>query len=192
MKNENMRDTIKGFKGEKTLLLHSCCAPCSTAVIEKLFCHFDITVFYYNPNILPKKEYEKRKGEQKKLLDLLNVKFIEGNYEPEKFAYAIRGKENILEGSERCKECYRFRLEETAKLAKLKKFDFFTTTLSISPYKNADWINEIMLELEEDYDIKCLPSDFKKENGYLRSIELGEKYNLYRQKYCGCKLVNHN
>lgn len=179
---------INDLNGEKKrLLLHSCCGPCSSSVIEKLFPYFEITVYYYNPNILPAKEYNKRKEEQKRLLDILKVNFIEGEYDPEHFAFAIKGKESLPEGSERCKECYRFRLENTAKIAKEKGFDYFTTTLSVSPHKNTDWINEILENLEREFGIKCLPSDFKKENGYLRSIELAKEYGLYRQGYCGCR-----
>jgi predicted adenine nucleotide alpha hydrolase (AANH) superfamily ATPase len=186
--DKQMNEIIVSLKGErKTLLLHSCCAPCSSAVIEKLAPYFDITIFYYNPNILPKEEYEKRKNEQKKLLESLKINFIEGDYNQKDFACAIQGKEELLEGSERCKECYRFRLDKTAQVAKEKGFDFFTTTLSISPHKNSIWINEILGELETKYNIKSLPSDFKKGNGYLRSIELAKEYNLYRQDYCGCR-----
>lgn len=186
--NQQMNEIIAKLKGvRKTLLLHSCCAPCSSAVIEKLAPYFDITVFYYNPNILPKEEYERRKNEQKKLLEILNINFIEGDYNQQDFVCAINGKEELPEGSERCKECYRFRLEKTAQLSKEKSFDFFTTTLSISPHKNSVWINEILCELEEKYKTKALPSDFKKGNGYLRSTELAKKYNLYRQDYCGCR-----
>lgn len=183
-----MKRIIKELDGEKkTLLLHSCCAPCSSSVIERLSPYFNISVIYYNPNILPKTEYEKRKEEQKKFLKKLNINFIESDYEPEMFACAIKGKENMPEGSERCKECYRFRLEKTAQVAKEKSFDFFTTTLSVSPHKNSIWINEILKYLENKYGIKCLFADFKKGNGYLRSLELSKKYNLYRQDYCGCQ-----
>ncbi len=179
---------IKDLNGEKkSLLLHSCCGPCSSSVIEKLSTYFNITVYYYNPNILPAEEYNKRKEEQKRLLDILKINFIEGEYNTQHFACAIKGKESLSEVSERCKECYRFRLENTAKTAKERGFDYFTTTLSVSPHKNADWINEILIYCENKYGVKCLPSDFKKENGYLRSIELAKQYKLYRQKYCGCR-----
>ena len=191
--NEEMKKIIDGFVGErKTLLLHSCCAPCSTAVVEKLNPYFDITIFYYNPNIFPREEYEKRRADQERLCKELTIGFIEGSYNQEEFTVAIKGKEDMPEKSERCKECYQFRLEETAKLAKANNFDFFTTTLSVSPYKNAKWINEILKKLEDKYNTKCLPSDFKKDNGYLRSIELAKKHNLYRQGYCGCRPINHN
>jgi predicted adenine nucleotide alpha hydrolase (AANH) superfamily ATPase len=185
--NEGMKEIIKGLKERKKLLLHSCCAPCSSAVIEKLSPFFDITVFYYNPNILPKNEYERRKEEQKRLLKILNINFIEGEYDVQAYIEAIKGMENLAEGSEKCRQCYKFRLDRTAKLGKERNFDFFTTTLSVSPHKNSAWINEIMQELEKTYAIKYLPSDFKKEGGYMRSIQLSKKYDLYRQKYCGCR-----
>lgn len=186
--DEEMKKVICELKGEKkSLLLHSCCAPCSSSVIERLSPYFNISVIYYNPNILPKEEYEKRKEEQKRLLKELNINFIESDYEPEKFACAIKGKESMPEGSERCKECYRFRLEKTVQVAKEKNFDFFTTTLSVSPHKNSIWINEILKNLENKYSVKCLPADFKKKNGYLRSLELAKQYELYRQDYCGCR-----
>lgn len=186
--DNEMKKVINELNGEKkNLLLHSCCAPCSSAVIERLKPYFDISVIYYNPNILPKEEYEKRKNEQKRLLKEWNIQFIESDYEPKKFACAIKGKEDMPEGSERCKECYRFRLEKTAQTAKEKGFNFFTTTLSISPHKNAGWVNEILIELENKYNVKCLPSDFKKGNGYLRSLELAKQHELYRQDYCGCR-----
>lgn len=185
--NREMEKVIKVLNGEKkSLLLHSCCAPCSSAVIERLNPFFDITVFYYNPNILPQIEYEKRRDEQKRLLEILGVPFIEGDYNSADFVCAIKGKEDLPEGSERCYECYKFRLEKTAETAK-NRFDFFTTTLSVSPYKNSQWINEILKECEDKYNVKCLPSDFKKGNGYLRSTELARQHNLYRQEYCGCR-----
>lgn len=185
--NEEMKKCLKELNGKKRLLLHSCCAPCSSSVIEKLNPYFEITVFYYNPNILPKEEYCKRKSEQKNYLKNIDIKFIEGEYYSGDFFKAIIGKEHLPEKSIRCKECYRFRLEQTAQIAKEKDFDFFTTTLSVSPHKNVEWINEIMQDLEDKYNIKHLPSDFKKENGYLRSIHLSKDLNFYRQNYCGCR-----
>lgn len=186
--NQEMKKNIDNLHGNKpSLLLHSCCAPCSSAVIEKLQPFFDITVFYYNPNILPRQEYEKRKLEQKNFLDSMGIEFIEGDYDPKMFSLAISGMEDLSEGSERCKGCYRFRIEETAKVAENQKFDFFTTTLTVSPHKNVDWINEIMQNMEIKYKIKHLPSDFKKESGYLRSVELSKKLGFYRQNYCGCR-----
>lgn len=173
-----------------TLLLHSCCAPCSSYVLEYLSNFFKITVFYYNPNITEQEEYKKRVNEQKKLVEKMPVKhkisFIEGNYEPAKFFKVSKGLENLEEGGARCLKCYYLRLEETAKMAKELGFNYFTTTLSVSPYKKATKLNEIGHKLSEKYQIPYLYSDFKKKNGYKRSIELSKIYNLYRQNYCGC------
>lgn len=172
------------------LLLHSCCAPCSSYVLEYLSEYFSITVFYYNPNIYPEKEFFKRIDEQKRLISLMKFKnpvdFIEEGYLSERFYSAIRGLEQEKEGGKRCYECYKLRLEETARLARDKDFDFFTTTLSISPYKNADWLNEIGENLAKKYDVRYLTSDFKKKNGYKRSAELSAQFGMYRQDYCGC------
>ena len=170
----------------KGLLLLSCCAPCSCAVIEKLASNFEITVLYYNPNIMPKLEYEKRKAEQVKFLNSLDIPCLEIDYNHSDFLNAIKGYENLEEKSFRCYLCYKLRIEKTAKLAKKNNFDYFCTTLSVSPHKIAKWINEIMQEMEKKYQIKHLPSDFKKENGYLRSLELSKQHNFYRQSYCGC------
>lgn len=173
-----------------TLLLHSCCAPCSSYVLEYLANYFHITIFYYNPNITDYEEYNKRVNEQKRIIKELNVeneiKFMEGNYEPEKFFEISKGLEQLKEGEARCIKCYYLRLEETAKIASNLNFDYFTTTLSVSPYKKADKLNEIGSLLSNKYNVKYLYSDFKKKNGYKRSIELSKKYNLYRQDYCGC------
>lgn len=169
-----------------TLLLHSCCAPCSSSVIERLSNNYDITVFYYNPNIYPAEEYEKRKNEQVRLLKQLNIPLIEGKYEPEKYFACIKGFENQGEGEPRCYQCYKLRITETFNKAKELGFDYFTTTLSVSPMKNAKWINEIGLALQTE-KCKCLVEDFKKKDGYKRSIELSKKYDLYRQNYCGCE-----
>lgn len=172
------------------LLLHSCCAPCSSAVLEYLSQYLSITVFYYNPNIFPEEEFLHRIDEQKRLIAELpcknKVDFVEHGWHEERFYAAIKGLEHIREGGERCFACYRLRLEETARLAAEMGFDYFTTTLSISPYKNAPKLNEIGEELAEKYGVKHLPSDFKKKNGYKRSIELSAEYGLYRQDYCGC------
>ncbi len=174
----------------KKLLLHSCCAPCSSYVLEYLSKYFEITIFYYNPNIGSATEYERRVAEQKALLEKMPlsnpVHFIEGVYQPEAFYEAVRGLENEPERGKRCYVCYKLRLSETARLCEELGADFFTTTLSISPMKNAEWLNEIGEELEKEYEITYLPSDFKKKGGYLRSIELSREYNLYRQDYCGC------
>ena len=175
------------MKNKSTLLLHSCCAPCSSSVIERLCKNFEITVFYYNPNIYPKDEYIKRKDEQFRLLKQLNIKFIEGKYEPEKYLKCLQDFQNQKEGETRCYQCYKLRLSETFKKAQELNFDFFTTTLSVSPMKKANWINEIGLELQNK-SCKFLAEDFKKKNGFKRSVELSKIYNLYRQTYCGCQM----
>lgn len=176
--------------GERpTLLLHSCCAPCSSYVLEYLSQFFQITLFYYNPNITDQAEYEKRIEEVKRLvkeMGLSDISVLEGAYEPEKFFSMAKKWPGEKEGGKRCYDCYRMRLDETAKEAKRRKFDYFTTTLSISPHKNAEWLNEIGKEMEEQYEVTHLPADFKKRNGYKRSIELSSMYQLYRQDYCGC------
>lgn len=173
-----------------TLLLHSCCAPCSSYVLEYLSNHFYITVFYYNPNIYPNEEYQKRVTEQKKFISELDAKypiqFIEGNFDTDRFYDLAKGHESDREGGERCFKCYELRLEESALIANKKCFDYFTTTLSISPHKNADKLNEIGEKLAEKYHVKYLYSDFKKKNGYKHSIELSNQFGLYRQEYCGC------
>lgn len=173
-----------------TLFLHSCCAPCSSYVLEYLSQFFEITVFYYNPNIFPREEYGKRVEEQRRLIGELPAKypihFQEGNYCPQDFFDAVKGLEQIREGGERCFACYELRMGEAARLAAAGGFDYFTTTLSISPLKNAEKINEIGKKLEAEYGVCHLPSDFKKRNGYRRSVELSQIYGLYRQDYCGC------
>ena len=172
------------------LLLHSCCAPCSSYVLEYLSQYFEITVFYYNPNIYPPEEFGKRVEEQKRLIAQLPaehpISFLDGPYEPERFYEMARGLEQIPEGGERCFKCYRLRLSETAEMARAGKYDYFTTTLSISPLKNAEKLNEIGGQLAKDYGVDYLYSDFKKRNGYKRSTELSREYGLYRQDYCGC------
>ena len=172
------------------LLLHSCCAPCSSYVLEYLSAYFSITVFYYNPNIAPKEEYRKRVEEQKRLISslpaLYPISFLEGPYNPEAFYEMAKGKEKEPEGGVRCMGCYELRLRQAAKAARAGGFDYFTTTLSISPLKKADKLNEIGKALSEEYKISYLFSDFKKKGGYQRSIELSREYGLYRQNYCGC------
>lgn len=172
------------------LLLHSCCAPCSSYVLEYLSQYFAITVLYYNPNIFPEEEYQKRVAEQQRLIAELPAKhpitFMEGRYQPEEFFAVAKGLENAPEGGERCLKCFRLRLEEAAKLAAEGGYDYFTTTLSISPLKNAQALNEIGQEVAEIYKVPHLPSDFKKRGGYRRSIELSREYELYRQNFCGC------
>ena len=172
------------------LLLHSCCAPCSSYCLEYLAEFFDITLLYFNPNIFPADEYTYRIAEQKRLIDSLplkrKVEFIEGGYEPEEFFAAVSGLEDEPEGGRRCEECWLLRLEEAAACAKEGDFDYFTTTLSISPLKSAEKLNNIGERLAEEYGVRYLFSDFKKRGGYQRSIELSKEYNLYRQNYCGC------
>lgn len=184
--NEEMKKIISNLDSNNKLLLHSCCGPCSTAVIERLKDYFDITVLYYNPNIEPKDEYIKRKEEQLKVLKEYNIKFKDIDYLNEEYRKKVIGYEKELENGARCYICYELRLEKTAILAKENSFDYFATTLTVSPYKNAKVINEIGLKLQNKYDVKYLLSDFKKEDGYKKSIELSKKYNLYRQDYCGC------
>ena len=172
------------------LLLHSCCAPCSSYVLEYLSRYFEITVFYYNPNIYPPEEFGKRVEEQKRLIAQLPaehpISFLDGPYEPERFYEMAKGLEQVPEGGARCFKCYRLRLAETAEMARAGKYDYFTTTLSISPLKNAEKLNEIGGQLAKDYGVDYLYSDFKKRNGYKRSTELSREYGLYRQDYCGC------
>lgn len=195
--NKKMLETISSFSGKKTLLLHSCCGPCSSSVIEKLAKFFDITIYYYNPNIVPKTEYEKRKENQLKLISSLNnncdfnIKFLDCDYDNADYSKAILGLENLEEGSKRCFNCFKLRLEKTCETAIKYNFDFFSTTLSVSPHKNVKWICEILMNLgkkieELGYKTQPLLADFKKNDGFLRSIQLSKKYNLYRQNYCGC------
>ena len=176
---------------KKKLLLHSCCAPCSSGVLEDLSLNYDITILFYNPNIFPKEEYELRKNEQIKFLNQLkpevNVGFIEMKYEPEEFYNFVLGFEGEPEGGARCKKCYELRLDMAGKYAKENNFDLFTTTLSVSPYKNASYLNELGEKISKKYDVEYLISDFKKKDGYLKSIQNSKKFGLYRQKYCGCE-----
>ena len=176
-----------------TLFLHSCCAPCSSYVLEYLCSHFRITVFYFNPNISDTAEYRHRVEEQKRLIEAYNregrgypISVLEGEYDPGRFFQAAAGLEDCPEGGERCFKCFDLRLRETAGYAVLGKYDFFGTTLTISPLKNAEKLNEIGYSLAKEYGIRWLPSDFKKKNGYRRSVELSKEYGLYRQDYCGC------
>ncbi|MCI8777955.1 MAG: epoxyqueuosine reductase QueH [Bacilli bacterium] len=190
LKLEEIIEKNKDNKKIPTLLLHSCCAPCSSYCLEYLSNFFKITIFYYNPNITEKEEYLKRVVEQKRLIKELpckyEIKFLEGNYNPKLFFNLSKGLEREPEKGKRCFKCYELRLQETALIAKKLDFDYFATTLTLSPYKNSNWVNEIGEKLETKYNIKYLYSDFKKKNGYKRSIELSKIYNLYRQDYCGC------
>lgn len=182
---------IAGLNGRRpTLLLHACCAPCSSYVLEYLSRYFQITLFYYNPNISPESEYRYRVSEVKRLVaEMLpdsDVTVVEGRYDPERFIQAVRGLEGEPEGGKRCRVCFRLRLEEAARQAQALGCEFFTTTLSISPLKNARALNEIGEELAPIYQTRYLVSDFKKREGYKRSIQLSAEYQLYRQDYCGC------
>lgn len=184
---EKILDTID-LDHKPTLLLHSCCAPCSSSVLERISKYFSITILFYNPNITDYEEYLKRKEELKRLIKDVNyqIEIMDCDYEKEKFIEIALGLEDKKEGDIRCYKCYKLRLEKTAIVAKENNFDYFTTTLSISPYKNSNWLNEIGEELAIKYNINYLYADFKKKNGYKRSIELSNIYHLYRQDYCGC------
>lgn len=179
-----------------TLLLHSCCAPCSSYVLSYLASYFHITLYYYNPNISPKEEYQKRVQEQMRLIRELPVRypirFEEGVYDPERFFEMAKGMEDIPEGGERCFHCYELRQREAAIAAAQGGYDYFTTTLSVSPHKNAQKLNEIGLRLQEEYGVRYLLSDFKKKGGYLESIRLSKEYDLYRQNFCGCVYSRQN
>lgn len=183
-------EIVAELSGRPKLLLHACCGPCSTACIERLAEHFDITVFWYDPCIHPESEYRLRLENMKKLLDALrpglSVGLIEGEYYPEQYFEIVRGLESEPEGGLRCTECFRQRLCRTAEEAEKGGFEWFTTTLTVSPHKDAERINTLGLSIEEETGVRFLPSDFKKKNGYLRSIELSREYGLYRQDYCGC------
>ncbi len=187
---EEVIDRHQKAKEVPRLMLHSCCAPCSSYVLEYLSEYFDITVFYYNPNIYPEEEYAKRVKEQKDLIERMELKrpvgFLEGSFDQGRFYEMAKGMESLAEGGERCFACYKLRLEETAQRAREQRMDYFTTTLSISPRKNAAKLNEIGLALGKEYGVSYLTSDFKKKDGYRRSVELSKEYGLYRQDYCGC------
>ena len=186
-----MEEEIARLAGRKpTLLLHSCCGPCSSAVLERLMEHFRLTVLYYNPNIEPEEEFRKRAGEEERFVREFRpdggVGVIVAEYDHAAFERIARGREDLPERSERCYLCYEMRMRRTAEYAKEHGYDLFTTSLSISPYKSARWINEIGERLQEETGVSFLHSDFKKQNGYQRSIELSREYGLYRQDWCGC------
>jgi len=205
---KELENKIEEFQKEGVyprLLLHACCAPCSSYCLEYLRQYFDVTVFFYNPNITSEGEYKKRVEEEKRLIaeynrqveegsfDKMNsderarkIDIIEGDYEPSDFYEAVKGFEDCKEGGERCRKCFELRLRESARIAREKNFDFMTTTLTISPLKNADVLNEVGEEAAARFGIAFLPSDFKKKNGYKRSIELSQMFGLYRQDFCGC------
>ena len=206
--SRELENQIQEFQKEgryPRLLLHACCAPCSSYCLEYLREFFDITVFFYNPNITSENEYQKRVIEEKRLVEEYNrqvemsdfegmnsdekarkISILEGDYDPKVFYEMAKGMEDLKEGGERCKKCFELRLRETARIAKEQKFDYFTTTLTISPLKNADVLNEVGEKVAEEIGASFLPSDFKKKNGYKRSIELSAKFDLYRQDFCGC------
>lgn len=200
--NNKMENELKQFSSKKTILLHSCCGPCSTAVIDALKDYFHITILYYNPNIEPYDEYCKRKAEQIRYIKEsgLNIQFMDCDYDNESFKSIAKNLEREVEGGARCHKCYYLRLHKTGMLALENHFDYFGTTLTVSPYKNAKVINTIGLELEgtinenieEEDKVLFLVSDFKKKEGYKKSIELAKKYNLYRQEYCGCLYGKEN
>ena len=185
-----MEKEMKNYKEGAKLLLHACCAPCSSAVLERIASYFEITIFYYNPNITEEEEYQKRVEELKRLISIIKPKYkvslLEGRYDPNDFWKIAKGLEEEPERGKRCYKCYELRLEETAKIAEKLSFPLFATTLTLSPHKNATWLNEIGENLDKKYQTTYLYSDFKKKNGYKRSIELSKEYSLYRQDYCGC------
>ena len=186
---QKILEKLKDEERKPKLLLHSCCAPCSSTVIELLKEYFDITIYYYNPNITENEEYHKRYDEMTEYVKKreYDISVLEGRYNPkEDFFEKVKGLENVREGGERCYKCYRLRMEETSKKAREEGYDYFTTALSISPMKNSAWINEIGENLSKEYGIKYLYGDFKKKGRYVESIKISKDYNLYRQDYCGC------
>ena len=187
---KELDEVIGGLTGRPSLLLQSCCGPCSSYVLEYLTQYFDVTAYFYNPNIRPEAEFQRRLETLKQLLASMPLEhpavLLEPEWRGEEFFQAVRGLESEPEGGARCAACFRLRLEQTARTAVEWGFDYFGTTLTVSPHKNAEVINRIGFELEEKYGVKWLPSDFKKRDGYLRSIQLSKQYDLYRQEYCGC------
>jgi predicted adenine nucleotide alpha hydrolase (AANH) superfamily ATPase len=181
-----MEDIICSLTARPRLLLHSCCGPCSTAVLERLCRHFDVTLHYYNPNIQPAKEYQKRLETQREVCRRLGITVVEEPYDDGEFMAAAAGLEDEPEGGRRCTECFRLRLQKTAEAARAGGYDYFTTTLTVSPHKNAPLINELGQRAADEWGVPFLPSDFKKREGYKRSIALSAEYGLYRQDYCGC------
>lgn len=181
---------IKNSATKPKLLIHACCAPCSTACLEKIINYFDITVYFYNPNITNESEYNKRLIELQNYLKSVygdTISLVYDIYESQQFLNAVKGYENEPEGGKRCQICYALRLDKTANYAKTNGYDYFTTTLSVSPHKNAEWLNKMGENLSSKYNVNYLYADFKKQGGYLRSIELSKQNNLYRQNYCGCE-----
>lgn len=186
--HNEMEKIIDGLNSRPRLLLHSCCAPCSSSCLELLQRHFDITVYYYNPNIDTAEEFEKRASDQRRLISEMGsgISFIEEKYDTTEFIESVYGYEDLPEGGERCKICIKIRMEKAASFAVGKGFNFFTTTLSVSPLKDAEFINQTGAELAKKYGVPFLFSDFKKRGGYIRGIELSREFKLYRQNYCGC------
>ena len=186
--DQKMQDQIQAMNKGATLLLHSCCAPCSSACLERLKDIFDITILYYNPNVDEESEYQKRKAEQIRLLEQTGwAKFLDCDHDKQAFENMSKGYENEPERGKRCYLCYALRLEKTAQVAKAHAFDYFATTLTLSPHKNAEWLNEIGQNVGGRYGVNYLFSDFKKQGGYLRSMQLSKDFSLYRQDFCGCK-----
>lgn len=184
---KEMEKILQKLQHKPNLLLHSCCAPCSSYVLEYLSAYFNITVLFYNPNMIDSDEFEKRYHEQEKInAGIGHIKLVKIPYDPKLFYEAVKGLEYTKEGGERCSQCFKLRLKEAAIYASSHGFDYYTTTLSISPLKNAKLLNELGQELGQKYNVAYLPSDFKKKNGYKRSVELSHDYELYRQDYCGC------
>jgi predicted adenine nucleotide alpha hydrolase (AANH) superfamily ATPase len=183
-------EQLKNSSETPSLLLHCCCAPCASYCLEYLTKYFSVSVFFYNPNIFPYEEYEKRRDELKRLIKEMplsrNVKFVESRFDSNDFFSVAKGLEDAVEGGARCKECFNLRLEKTAQTAKQSGFDYFCSTLTISPLKDEQLINQIGQKIEKETGVKWLSSDFKKRGGYLRSILLSKQYGLYRQNYCGC------
>ena len=185
--NEKNEEPSHFASGKPSLLLHSCCGPCSSAVLERLISHFSVTVFFYNPNILPFEEYEKRLSEQRRLLrEMGDIPLLEGAYEPQRFLSIAQGFEHEPEGGARCERCFALRMKETARICKKEGYDLFTTTLTVSPHKNARQVNTAVEQAAKAAGVAALPADFKKRGGYLRSLTLSREHGLYRQSFCGC------
>ncbi|MBQ4587620.1 MAG: epoxyqueuosine reductase QueH [Clostridia bacterium] len=180
---------VKGLETKKRLLLHACCAPCASSVLERVTPYFDVTIYFYNPNITDRSEYLHRYNELLRFVSIVygdKIKVIDGGFDPRPFIEAARGLEDEPERGLRCDKCFYLRLKKTAELAKVGLYDYYCTTLSVSPHKNAQLLNELGFKIEQEELVKWLPSDFKKKQGYVRSIELSKEYDLYRQNYCGC------
>ena len=180
---------VKGLEVKKRLLLHACCAPCASSVLERVTPYFDVTIYFYNPNITDRSEYLHRYNELLRFVSIVygdKIKVIDGGFDPQPFIEAARGLEDEPERGLRCDKCFYLRLKKTAELAKVGLYDYYCTTLSVSPHKNAQLLNELGFKIEQEELVKWLPSDFKKKQGYVRSIELSKEYDLYRQNYCGC------